>query len=135
MNIKILTKYIANQLQSQVDNFWILRGEITNEEIDENKNGIAVVHVDKQEEIVYRNYTYRLEGALTGQIMLNAMTVAEIDQKVENITHALITYIKSLKYTEVESCVLIEGKAGNVATDTDEIYFTFSIPFTVFAQF
>jgi hypothetical protein len=135
MNIKILTKHIAQELQSQVDNFWILRGEVTNEEIDENKNGIAVIHVNKQEEIVYHNHTYRLEGALTGQILLNSLTPDEIDQKVENITNALIIYIKALKYTEIDNCVLLEGISGNVATETDEIYFTFSIPFTVYAQF
>ena len=80
MNAKILMKYIAAQLPTQGTSLnWIIRGEAGTDEIDENKNLIAVVHTIKQEEIIYRNFTFKMDCSLTGQILLNALTPEEID--------------------------------------------------------
>lgn len=136
MNTKSLMKYIASQLPNNGTALnWIIRGEAGTDEIDENKNLIAIVHCGKQEEIVYRNFTYKLECALTGQILLNTLTQEEMDNEVSALFDTIADYVMSLKYTDCGGVVVMEGRCGNVETTTDELYYVFSVPFTLYAQF
>ena len=136
MNAKVLMKYIAAQLPTQGTSLnWIIRGEAGTDEIDESKNLIAVVHTIKQEEIIYRNFTFKMDCALTGQILLNALTPEEIDNEVSQLFNSVANYVKGLKYTDCDGIIVMEGTCGNVETTTDELYYTFAIPFTLFAQF
>lgn len=136
MNTKSLMKYIASQLPNKGTTLnWIIRGEAGTDEIDENKNLIAVVHCTKQEEIIFRNFTYKLDCALTGQILLNALTQEQIDTEVAGIYDTIADFVMSLKYTDCDGAIVMEGKCGNVETATEELYYVFSIPFTLFAQF
>lgn len=129
-------KYIAEQIPNQGINMrWDIRGEIGTEEIDENKTLIAVCHCANQTEIIYGNFTYKLDCALTGQILINAMEQSDIDNEVEALSDALATYIKSLKYADCDGAIVMEGTCGALTTETDNLYFTFIIPFTLFAQF
>lgn len=136
MNAKILMKYIAAQLPTQgVSLNWIIRGEADSESVDENKNMIAVTHCINQEEIVYGNFSYKLQCALTGQILLNALTPEEVNDEVSTLFNALATYIKSLRYTDCDGAIVMDATCGMLSTETDELYYSFSIPFTLFAQF
>ena len=136
MNTKSLMKYVAGQLPNQgIEMQWDIRGEIGTEEVDENKTLIAAVHCANQTEIVYRNFTYKLDCALTGQVLLNALTPEAIEQEVEAIWDSLATYIKSLRYTDCDGAIVMEGTCGALMVETDNLYYTFTIPFTLFVQF
>lgn len=67
MNAKTLMKFIAAQLPAQgISLNWIIRGEADSDAVDENKNMLAVTHCINQEEIVYGNFTYKLQCTLMG---------------------------------------------------------------------
>lgn len=136
MTTKSLMKYIAGQLPSQgVEMQWDIRGEIGDQEVDENKTLIAVCHCANQSEIVYNNFTFRLDCALTGQILLNALSEEEIETEVNALYDSLALYIKSLKYTNCEGPIVMQGTTGALSVDKDSLYYIFTIPFTLFTQF
>lgn len=136
MNTKTLMKYIAGQLPQQGINMqWTIRGEIGSDEIDENKNLLAVCHCGNQTEIIYGNFTYKLDCSLTGQILINALTEEAMNEEVEALWDALCTYIKSLRYADCDGVIVMEGTCGALNVEADELYHTFNIPFTLFAQF
>lgn len=136
MNTKTLMKYIAEKLPNQGINMqWTIRGEVGSDEIDENKNLIAVCHCANQTEIIYGNFTYKLDCALTGQILINALTDEAMNEEVEALWDSLCTYIKSLRYADCDGVIVMEGTCGALNVEADELYHTFNIPFTLFAQF
>lgn len=136
MNTKSLMKYIAQQLPAQGINLsWDIRGEIGNEEIDENKTLIAVCHCLGSNEIVYRNFTYNMNCQLTGQILLNCLSGDKISEEVDALYNALANYIKSLHYTDCDGAIILEGTCGALNVETDNLYYVFSIPFTLYTQF
>ena len=136
MNTKSLMKWVAEQLPTQGINMqWDIRGEIGTEEVDENKTLIAVCHCIGQNELIHGNFTYRLNCALTGQILLNALTQEDIDNEVNALFQSMAVFVKGLKYTEADSAVIMQGTCGNVETETDNLYFSFAVPFTLYTQF
>lgn len=136
MTTKTLMKLIADLLPNQGETLnWVIRGEIGDDDIDENKNMIAVVHCASQEEIIYNNFTFKLSCALTGQVLLNALTPEQIHDETTALYKALVSLIGSLKYTELGDSTVLEGTVGVLETDTNELYWNFSVPFTLYVQF
>lgn len=136
MTTKSLMKYVASQLPKQgISLNWDIRGEIGNENVDENKTLIAVCHCANQSEIIYNNFTFKLDCALTGQILLNALTTDKIEEEVNALYDAIATYTKNLKYTDCNGPVVMQGTCGALSVDVDSLYYTFSVPFTLYTQF
>lgn len=136
MNTNTLMSHIANQLPKQgLSMQWDIRGEIGSGEIDENKTLVAVCHVANQAEIVFGNFTYKLDCHLTGQILLNALEKEAIAAEADSLYDSLANYIKSLNYTDCDGAIVMEGTCGALMVETDNLYYTFTIPFTLFVQF
>lgn len=128
--------YIAKQLPTQGVNMqWDIRGEIGSGEIDENKTLVAVCHCANQSEIIYGNFTYKMECYLTGQILLNALDKDALNNEVEALYDALATYIKSINYSDCDGAIVMDATCGALTVETNDIYYNFTIPFILFAQF
>lgn len=136
MTVKKLMEYIASQLpQHGSEMNWIIRGEVGTEEVDENKNLIAVTNCIAQSEIIFANFTYKLDCQLVGQILLNALTGEQLDNEVSALYEALSNYVKSLHYTDCNGPIVLQGVCNNIETSTDELYYNFTVPFTLYVQF
>lgn len=129
---------IANELtETQPESAfrWCIRGEIPNEEIDENKNLIAVLHLTAQDEVIPRNKTLRLSCSLTGQVLVGEYTVEAIKREIELLELHFNEYLLDAHFKEVEDAILIEANANGVETSTENLYLNFSIPCEIVAQF
>ena len=128
--------HIANQLPTQgISMQWDIRGEIGTDEVDENKTLVAVCHVANQTEIIYGNFTYKLDCHLTGQILLNALEQEAISAETDALYNSLANYIKSLKYTDCDGAIIMDATCGALMVETDNLYYNLSIPFTLYVQF
>lgn len=135
-NTKSLMQYIASQLPTQgVIMQWDIRGDVSNQDIVPDNTLIAVCHCDKQSEIIYGNYTQELTCTLTGQVMINALSISDIDTEVQALFDALSTLLKSYRYTEANGPLILDGVCSNVDTTIDNLYYVFAIDFTLHVQF
>lgn len=135
-NSKSLMNYIASQLPTQgVQMQWDIRGEVSNQEVVEDNTLIAVCHCDTQREMIYGNFTQELTCNLTGQVMLNALSINDLDTEVQSLFDSLAKLVKSFRYTEANGPLILDGICSNVTTEIDNLYYTFNIEFTLHVQF
>lgn len=136
MNIKNLLKYIISQLPTEGINLnWIIRAEVDTDEIDENQNLIALMQCVNQSELIYDNGTYKLDCNLTGQILIGALTTEEIDAELHAVYQSLFDYIKLLNYSNCDGAIVMDATIRNLELGVDNLYYTFTIPFTLYVQF
>lgn len=136
MNIKNLLKHIISQLPTKGVNLnWIIRAEVDSDEIDENQNLIALMQCENQSELIYDNGTYKLDCNLTGQVLISALSTQEIDAELHAIYQSLFNYLKSLNYSDCDGAIVMDATIRNLDLGVDNLYYTFIIPFTLYAQF
>jgi hypothetical protein len=132
-------KEIASELSAQqpADSIrkWDFRSEVPNDEIDENKTLIAVLHMTSQEEIVKFNHTLRLYCSLTGQILIGEMTQEEAMEEVQKIWLTIQEYLMPISMKPVEDAILLQATTGGVETGVEGYYINFSIPIDFYVQF
>ncbi len=114
---------------------WDIRGEIPNEEIDENKNLIAILHLKTQDEIIPNNKTMRIFADLSGQILIREYSNETIKKEVAQIEEYIQGFISSLYFYEVQDALILEANSSMIETATDEIYLTFNLPLEFVIQF
>ena len=129
-----LAKSIPYNPSSELE--WIIRGELSSDEIDTDKSLIAVVHLIGQNEVVQGNYTFSLDIALSGQVVIGTATITDIKREVEKLYNTVAEWLREYKYTEVLDTVVIEGKmSGNLESGTEGLYYTFTIPINLIVQY
>lgn len=114
---------------------WDIRGEIPNEQIDENKNLIAILHLKSQDEIIPNNKTMRIFADLSGQILIREYSNETIKKEVAQIEEYIHGFISTLNFYEVEDALILEANSSMIETATDEIYLTFNLPLEFVIQF
>lgn len=129
-----LLEELASELNNRLTN-WDVLAEIPNDEILENKNMIAILHMTENEEVIKGNKTFRLDLAMTGQIMLKEYEKQFIVEQVKELEQTVATFCKELHYSEILHCVLIEGTSNLIEYGTSDIYMNFTIPFELIVQF
>lgn len=130
--------YIAEELKKkQPESFfyWDIRAEIPNEEIVENKNLIAILHLKSQEEIIHKNRTMRLYADITGQILVKEYSNDIVRNEVKLFEEYIQNFTSSLGYTEILNVIIIEANSGLIETGSDSIYLTFNLPLEFVIQF
>lgn len=129
-----LAKSIPYNPSSELE--WIIRGELSSDEIDTDKSLIAVLHLIGQNEVVQGNYTFSLDIALSGQVVIGTATITDIKREVEKLYNTVAEWLREYKYTEVLDTVVIEGKmSGNLESGTEGLYYTFTIPINLIVQY
>lgn len=132
-------KKIASELSAQqpADSIkkWDFRAEVPNDEIDENKTLIAVLHMTSQNEVVKFNYTLHLNCSLTGQILIGEMTQEEVMEEVHTIWATAVEYLTPISMKPVEDAILLQAVTGGVETGVEGYYINFSIPIDFYVQF
>lgn len=129
-----LLEALASELNSRLTN-WEVLAEIPENEILENKNQIAILHMTANDELIKGNKTFRLDLSVTGQIMLKEHAKQFIVEQVKELEMTVATFCKELYYSELLDCVLIEATCSLVEYGTSDIYMNFSIPFELIVQF
>lgn len=129
-----LLEELAKELNSRLTN-WEVLAEIPENEILENKNQIAILHMTANEELIKGNKTFRLDLSVTGQIMLKEHAKQFIVEQVKELEMTVATFCKELHYSELLDCVLIEANCSLVEYGASDIYMNFSIPFELIVQF
>lgn len=129
-----LLEELAKELNSRLTN-WEVLAEIPNNEILENKNMIAILHMTANDEVIKGNKTFRLDLALTGQIMMQEFTKEFIIEQIKEIELTVANFCKELHYTEAKDCVLIEGTSDLCEYGQSDIYMNFTVPFELIVQF
>lgn len=114
---------------------WCFRGTLPNDEVDENKTLLAVLHCTSQDEVVKFNHTLRLDCNLTGTILIGEMTTGDVQDEVMKIFSAAQLYFKSLAMQPIEDAILLQAIAHGVQTEIDGYYMSFTIPVEIYAQF
>lgn len=132
--INELAKYI-NDNQPESLFTWDIRGEIPEDEADDNKNLIAVLHMLTQQEIIKGNYTYKLELALTGSALIGEYAKIDIINEVAALGNYLIQEAQKLTYADIGGVIIIEASPQLVQTSADGVYINFNIPLEVICQF
>lgn len=129
-----LLEELAKELNSRLKN-WEVLAEIPENEILENKNQIAILHMTENDEVIKGNKTFQLDLSLTGQIMLKEHEKQFIVEQVKELEQTVATFCKELHYSELLDCVLIEGTSELIEYGTSDIYMNFTVPFEIIVQF
>lgn len=115
---------------------WVIRGDVSSDEVENDKSLIAVMHLLSQYEVVKGNFTMQLDCALSGQVIIGTATTSEIKKEVEVLFYSVMAWLKELHYTPVLDAIVIEGKHnGNLETGIEGLYYTFTIPFRLIVQY
>lgn len=129
-----LAKSIPYNPSSELE--WIIRGELSSDEIDTDKSLIAVLHLIGQNEVVQGNYTFSLDIALSGQVVIGTASITDIKREVEKLYNTVAEWLKNYKYTEVLDSVVIDGNiSGNLESGAEGLYYTFTIPIDLIVQY
>lgn len=129
-----LLEALASELNNRLTN-WEVLAEIPENEILENKNQVAILHMTENDEVIKGNKTFRIDLSLTGQIMLKEHEKQFIVEQVKELEQTVATFCKELHYSEILDCVLIEATASLIEYGTSDIYMNFTIPFELIVQF
>lgn len=96
---------------------------------------IGIVSFNTSSEEVYGNRTQRMDGQLTGQIMIEQLTNEEVLKVLNDMQRILYDYIKSMRYTELGDAVIIQGTCDSIITQQKTPYYEFVMPIQLIVQF
>lgn len=110
---------------------WDFRAEYTKDEVDETRNMLGVFHIVGQDEMLVGHKTYKFVCALTGQMMMSAMTLSDFHRNVGEIYDRLSAQMAGYNYTIKEGCQIIHADCELAEVAEDGLYYTFDVPFTL----
>lgn len=129
---------IANDIKGAHENNlldWDIRAEVPNEEIEESKSAIAIIHLNQQDEIIQGNKTLKLDTALTGQIIFGDLTKEQVIAELKELEITVNNYFSDISYRNVLDAVLLECNVGLLEFGSDELYLNFTLPLEMYVQF
>ena len=113
---------------------WDVRHEIPNETADENKNLLAVLHVNGKSEVIKGNKTFEVDCSLTGQVLIAEYTNEQVLNEVKELELFVSNWCSEKHYTEILDAVLIEAMTETNDVSIDGVYLTFNLPMTFIVQ-
>lgn len=119
-SLQSFTSLLANALSQQQPNNsllnWDFRGEVA-DMVEYDNTLIGIVSFSTSTEEVYGNRTQRMEGSLTGQILIEQMTNADVLLCLNQLQTIIYDYIAGLRYTELGDAVIIQGTCDSILTE------------------
>lgn len=129
---EIATDWKENQTNSLLH--WDVRSEIPNETPDENKNLLAVLHINGKSEVVKGNKTFEVDVALTGQILIGEYGNEKVLNEVKELELFVSSWCKEKHYTNILDAVMIEAMSETNEVSIDGVYLSFNLPMTFIVQ-
>lgn len=106
-------------------------GELTDE-----KDKIAYFAISSNNDLIYNNLTMECSCELVATVLFEERTNEEIREEINNLSEAFYEVINNLaKYEELECSAIYLGHQMDVpSTSTDDLYFSFVQPITLYIQ-
>lgn len=114
---------------------WTLTAELG--ELKESKDLLCYFAVTNQNVIIYNNSTLQLDCELVGTLLFENRTTEEARVLCSELYDAALQVFKSIeRYEELECGVVwLDCNPMMPQTETDDMYYSFRLPITIFAQF
>ena len=135
ITITEFSQNIVNLIKPLISTDWKIAADLG--DLENNKDLLAYFAVSNQNSIISNNATMQLDCEVVATVLFEQRSKEEITELMSNLYNGVVDAIDGIKKYEELDCgaVFLAVNYQIPQTETDELYYSFRLPLTIYAQF